>query len=119
MIKYFLLFLFFIENVNSLNTNEYISSIAELSLDVKFVEEYLKWSVKLFSQPDYIYGIRNNPFPCQISKSEDEPTSVHKLRPSDIKCVGALGDSLTAALGAHALTPIGLFTENRGKFYLI
>ena len=43
------------------------------------------------------------------------PTSVHALRPSEIKCVGALGDSLTAGLGAHALTPVGLFFENRGK----
>jgi hypothetical protein len=43
------------------------------------------------------------------------PTSVHTLRPSDVKCVGALGDSLTAGLGAHAITPIGLFYENRGK----
>jgi hypothetical protein len=40
---------------------------------------------------------------------------VHQLRPEDIQCVAALGDSLTAGLGAHAATPIGLVTENRGR----
>ncbi|KAI5125075.1 Phospholipase B1, Membrane-Associated [Manis pentadactyla] len=33
--------------------------------------------------------------------SSSVPTSVHKLRPADIKVVAALGDSLTTALGAH------------------
>ncbi|NWV05930.1 PLB1 Phospholipase, partial [Ptilonorhynchus violaceus] len=33
------------------------------------------------------------------------PTSVHKLRPADIKVIGALGDSLTTAVGAKVLDP--------------
>ena len=45
----------------------------------------------------------------------NEPaTSVHKLRPSDIKIVAALGDSLTAALGAKANTVFGMLSEDRG-----
>ncbi|XP_014448628.1 phospholipase B1, membrane-associated [Tupaia chinensis] len=34
--------------------------------------------------------------------SNPVPTSVHRLRPADIKVIGALGDSITAALGARA-----------------
>ncbi|XP_039916279.1 phospholipase B1, membrane-associated isoform X2 [Hirundo rustica] len=33
------------------------------------------------------------------------PTSVHELRPADIKAVGALGDSLTTAVGAKVPDP--------------
>ncbi|CAF4354272.1 unnamed protein product, partial [Rotaria sordida] len=35
------------------------------------------------------------------------------------KCIGAIGDSLTAGLGAHALTPVGLFLEYRGVSWSI
>ncbi len=38
-------------------------------------------------------------------------TSVHRLRPRDIKVVSALGDSLTAALGSSANSIIGLLFE--------
>ncbi|XP_053538589.1 phospholipase B1, membrane-associated [Ictalurus punctatus] len=42
-------------------------------------------------------------FPCTVtSPSPSVPTSVHYLRPADVKVVGALGDSLTAAYGAGA-----------------
>ncbi|XP_065487748.1 phospholipase B1, membrane-associated [Caloenas nicobarica] len=39
------------------------------------------------------------------------PTSVHELQPADIKVIGALGDSLTTAVGAKATDPP---TEWRG-----
>ncbi|CAF1490577.1 unnamed protein product, partial [Didymodactylos carnosus] len=38
----------------------------------------------------------------------------HALRPGDIKHVGAMGDSLTAANGAKAFSIIGLLIEYRG-----
>ncbi len=38
-------------------------------------------------------------------------TSVHRLRPRDIKVVSAIGDSLTAALGSSANSIIGLLFE--------
>ncbi|XP_067009243.2 uncharacterized protein [Anabrus simplex] len=41
-------------------------------------------------------------FPCRQNKSSSPPTSVHRLRPGDVKVIGALGDSLTAANGAMA-----------------
>ena len=34
-------------------------------------------------------------FPCTVESSPSVPTSVHALRPSDIKVVAALGDSVT------------------------
>jgi hypothetical protein len=54
-------------------------------------------------------------FPCQpIPPSSPAPTSVHSLRPSDIKVIGAIGDSLTAANGAKASLLIAVLTEYRG-----
>ena len=119
--KSFFILIFLIININSLKLDEYISSIEELIQDANFLEEYTKWSLKLFSTKDYIYGKQFDKFPCEINfkRQFNETITVHKLRPNDIQCVGAIGDSLTAGLGAHALTPIGLFTENRGVSWSI
>jgi phospholipase B1 len=63
----------------------------------------------------YAYGDLRLDFPCtDIAPSPTVPTSVHKLRPADIKYIGAIGDSLTAASGANALTLIGMLFNNRG-----
>lgn len=54
-------------------------------------------------------------FPCPaIPPSSSVPTSVHRLRPSDIKVIGAIGDSLTAANGAKASLLTAVLTEYRG-----
>ncbi|XP_031212080.1 phospholipase B1, membrane-associated isoform X2 [Mastomys coucha] len=48
--------------------------------------------------------------------SDSVPTTVHRLRPADIKVIGAMGDSLTAGNGAGA-SPGNIFavlTEYRG-----
>ena len=107
-------FTFFLGENFALDINNYTAYLEELMQDEQFLDEYAKWSFELFSQPDYLYGPPREKFPCPATKSTSVPTSVHRLRPSDVKCVGAMGDSLTAALGAHANTPIGLFFENRG-----
>jgi len=52
-------------------------------------------------------------FDCPIPSNPKPATSVHRLRPSDIGIVGALGDSLTAAFGAKAYTLLDLFIEYR------
>jgi hypothetical protein len=112
--------LFFNENL-ALDAENYTAYIEELNHNDKFLEEYSKWSFKLFSQPDYLYGTPHAQFPCSIESSTGNsniPTSVHALRPGDVKCVGAIGDSFTAGLGAHAITPIGLLSENRGEIIL-
>ncbi|CAH1224523.1 PLB1 [Branchiostoma lanceolatum] len=56
---------------------------------------------------------------CPLQKSNSAPTSVHRLRPEDVKVVGAIGDSLTAASGAKARTIIGLLTNYRGVSWSI
>ena len=108
-------------NLHSLKLPDYVSSVEELMTNEEFLLDYTKRALELFSQPDYLYGKQSNHFPCEMSSntSRDVPESVHTLRPADIKCVAALGDSLTAALGAHAITPAGLFVENRGSSWSI
>jgi phospholipase B1 len=114
-------FVILLSNVASYNLTEYVSAVEMLALDEKFVEEYTKWSLELFSQPDYLYGSSPEPFPCSTTgmRSSEVPTSVHALRPGDIQCVGAIGDSLTAGMAAHAITPLGIFFEKRGVAWSI
>jgi phospholipase B1 len=109
-------FIILLSNVTSFNLTNYASVVEKLAVDEHFVEEYTKWSLELFSQPDYLYGSPPEPFPCSTvgMRSPQVPTSVHALRPGDIQCVAAIGDSLTAGMGAHALTPLGVLLENRG-----
>lgn len=92
--------------------------VEKLALDGDFLKEYTKWSLELFSEPNYMYGSPKEAFPCSTEgmRSAEVPTSVHRLRPGDIQCVAALGDSLTAGMGAHAYTPVGVLLENRGEF---
>ncbi|XP_033874390.2 phospholipase B1, membrane-associated-like isoform X1 [Acipenser ruthenus] len=51
--------------------------------------------------------------------SENIPTSVHKLRPADVKVVAALGDSITTGSGAQANNLLSLPTEWRGLSWSI
>jgi len=117
----FVLFTLSLSENLALDAENYTAYIEELTHDENFLEEYTKWSSDLFSQGDYIYGNSPAQFPCSIDNSTDNnsiPTSVHTLRPSDIKCIGAIGDSFTTGLGARAITPIDLLFEDRGEIYL-
>ncbi|XP_013414908.1 phospholipase B1, membrane-associated isoform X2 [Lingula anatina] len=59
-------------------------------------------------------------FPCAaIDPSPSVPTSVHQLRPSDVQVVAAMGDSLTAGTGIHALTVVGDLFGWRGVSWSI
>eukprot|EP01114_Cavostelium_apophysatum_P016737 TRINITY_DN4819_c0_g1_i1.p1 TRINITY_DN4819_c0_g1~~TRINITY_DN4819_c0_g1_i1.p1 ORF type:complete len:434 (-),score=96.11 TRINITY_DN4819_c0_g1_i1:60-1361(-) len=51
--------------------------------------------------------------------SPQNPTSVNEVRPGDIKVIGAMGDSLTAAFGALATYYWDLFTEYRGASWSV
>ncbi|XP_078714139.1 LOW QUALITY PROTEIN: phospholipase B1, membrane-associated-like [Lampetra fluviatilis] len=58
-----------------------------------------------YKNSDYSYKKKNwgSDFSCtDTTPSSTVPTSVHTLRPADIKVIAALGDSLTAANGARA-----------------
>jgi len=115
----FLSTILLINKIQTLKIDEYISTIDSLLLDKHFVDEYRKWTLKLLSDPDYLFPKRPIAgFPCEIPQitTRNDPITVHSLRPGDIQCVAAIGDSLTAALGAYTATPIGLFTEYRGRF---
>ena len=100
------------------------------------VKEYEKLILRISEDPvyqtdfsenlDYLLSLDSNYFDyqleddfiCDVSDANKTPTSVHGLRPSDIKVVAALGDSITAAFGARAHTPLGLLIENRGNFFI-
>ncbi|XP_064780997.1 phospholipase B1, membrane-associated-like [Oncorhynchus masou masou] len=59
-------------------------------------------------------------FSCgNFAPSTSVPTSVHKLRPGDIKVVAALGDSNTAAVGAKAKNVLQLNTQYKGVSWSI
>jgi len=59
------------------------------------------------------------PFNCTvIPRSAGVPTSVHRLRPGDVKVVAAMGDSLTAGRGAQ-LGIVGLLLDFRGSSWSI
>ncbi|XP_038654995.1 phospholipase B1, membrane-associated [Scyliorhinus canicula] len=51
--------------------------------------------------------------------SETVPTSVHRLRPTDIKIIAAMGDSLTVAYGAKAKNILQLQTQYQGVSWSI
>ncbi len=53
-----------------------------------------KTNKKIFNYTGLVY-------PCEIpNPGNGTPTSVHTLRPSDIRAIGAMGDSLTSGLEA-------------------
>ncbi|KAM7367703.1 hypothetical protein PAMP_013986 [Pampus punctatissimus] len=59
-------------------------------------------------------------FSCvDLAPSDIVPTSVHKLRPADIKVVAALGDSSTAGTGAKAKHVFELDNEYKGVSWSI
>ncbi|KAM8707663.1 hypothetical protein ACLKA7_014745 [Drosophila subpalustris] len=52
-------------------------------------------------------------------RSEQRPTSVHRLRPGDIDIIGGMGDSLTAGNGIFATNLVHVTVENRGASWSI
>lgn len=58
-------------------------------------------------------------FPCKLFHNHTNPKSVHRLKPSDIDYVAALGDSITAAFGAKSRNLLEIFAEFRGVSWSI
>lgn len=86
----------------ALNATEYEEAILELSEDPEFLTQFaLNLRDNFEIEPNYLnYTPFNKPdykFECEKDSDPTVATSVHRLRPQDIKVVGALGDSLTAA----------------------
>ncbi|XP_026175090.1 phospholipase B1, membrane-associated-like [Mastacembelus armatus] len=86
--------------------------------------------IRTYNNSNYIYAgpsptprpILNwgSDFTCvDLAPSDTVPTSIHKLRPADIKVVAALGDSLTAGSGAKAKNLLDLNKEYKGVSWSI
>ncbi|KAM9435049.1 phospholipase B1, membrane-associated-like isoform 1-T1 [Clarias gariepinus] len=54
-----------------------------------------------------------------LSPSNTIPTSVHEVRPADIRVVGAVGDSLTAGNGVPSTSLLDVLTQYRGLSWSI
>ncbi|KAL2737811.1 hypothetical protein V1478_001897 [Vespula squamosa] len=80
---------------------------------------------------------QNVPFPCDVKgeeknavtlfliispdykkpvrwRSNETPTSVHRLKPGDVDIIASMGDSLSAGTGIFAASIFHLFIDNRG-----
>lgn len=58
-------------------------------------------------------------FNCTVEPSPSNPTSAHAVRPSDIKVLGAYGDSISAGNGLGAENGPQVAIENRGEVFTI
>lgn len=99
------------------NVEEYEKLVYKISNDPKYQADFVENIDYLTSlDANYFDFQLDADFECDLNESNETATSVHALRPSDINVVAALGDSITAAFGARAKTPLGLIIENRGTF---
>ena len=95
--------IFLIKTVCSFNVTEYEQIIIHMSTHDEFKSEFEKLIEKnLQIEPNYLNFspfLSNVDYTFDCTKDSDPtvPTSVHRLRPQDVKVVAALGDSLTAA----------------------
>ncbi len=108
-------------SIQATTIDDWINKVNNLSTNSSLTSDFLSNLDYLASiDPHYLNYKPEVSFNCDTSHvSPQVPTSVHKLRPSDIKVTAALGDSLTAALGAKASTVLGLLTEYRGVSWSI
>jgi hypothetical protein len=103
---------------NALNATEYEMFLLDIAKDHAFVEEFNSYMDTILKiEPDYFdytpFKSVSYKFDCDTSSDPTKPKTVHELKPKDVKVFGALGDSLTAALGAKAFTIFGLALEYR------
>ncbi|XP_067875649.1 phospholipase B1, membrane-associated isoform X2 [Heterodontus francisci] len=70
-------------------------------------------------KPDQVFG---SELLCKdMAPSDIIPTSVHSLRPADVKVIGAVGDSLTAGngIGSKPFDVLDVLTQYRGLSFSI
>ncbi|XP_041121982.1 phospholipase B1, membrane-associated [Polyodon spathula] len=79
------------------------------------MKEYFElYAPQDFPEKEDPQQFRHPPFVCPDMKpSPTVPTSVHYVKPADIKVVAALGDSLTTAIAANASNVFGVPFEYR------
>ncbi len=110
--------------VIALNIKELEKAVLKMALNSSMEQEFAKHIERILKfEPNYFnyspYDSFLAPFSCPAIPPSKIVKSVHELRPSDIKAVAALGDSLTAGLGSNAKTVIGLLFEYRGESWSI
>ena len=122
----FALLLVTLSAINSYTPDEYAKIVLDMASRPEYVNDFENNIQKLLKQePNYFnytpFANENYTFDCPTQEliSAEVPTSVHRLRPGDIKVVAAMGDSLTAAMGANANTIFGLLIEYRGRSWSI
>jgi len=64
-------------------------------------------------------GIKPTPdFPCSTNSSFSPSQSVNQLRPQDVGIIAAVGDSISAGVGATATNILDVFNEHRGVSFV-
>lgn len=96
----------------------YPSNYAELKKAVLELEA--KGQTSFVSNETFNAPAEGITFDCKIlGPSPTVPSSVHQLRPGDIRVVGAVGDSVTASFGESSRSILDLFVEWRGRSWSI
>ena len=80
--------------------DEYFNAIKTLTNDARYEQAFNEHIKDILAIDSQYFSFKSNlTFSCDVNAGSPA-TSVHNLRPNDVKMVAALGDSLTAALGA-------------------
>ncbi|KAK3516533.1 hypothetical protein QTP70_021738 [Hemibagrus guttatus] len=88
--------------------------------EVKKVQEFKYLGSTVQSNGEYEKEVTGTEMHCDdMSPSNTIPTSVHAVRPADIRVVGAVGDSLTAGNGVASTTLVAVLKQYRGLSWSI
>ncbi|XP_047243288.1 phospholipase B1, membrane-associated-like isoform X3 [Girardinichthys multiradiatus] len=114
-----------LEPLGTKTSNQDFNSVFDLKCptnDAPFFRTYNNSNYKYSGPSPTPEPVKNwgSDFSCNnFATSDSQPTSVHKLRPSDIQVVAALGDSLTAGTGAKSNSMVELSKEFKGVSWSI
>ena len=122
MLKIFLLFfisaLYLYDTTNAFDTKAYEEYIRNMSPGTRLkFNQHLKNLLE--ADEDYFaYKPSGDEFNCDLNYMNtellNEKVTVNNLKPSDVKVIAAVGDSLTAGLGGKATNVVELLYEYRG-----
>ena len=120
--NFLILGVLFIGNMYAFDAYSFESKINKIANQKELIKQYQDHIDNMLSLGQKYFDPSQNEsviFDCNTTLSSEPVTSVHRLRPSDVKVVAAMGDSITAALGADAKTVAGLLWEFRGYSWSI
>ncbi len=117
-----LIFLFVTHQSAAFNTDKLITQITNLSQTTGAAHRFDKHlNILLSLDKDYLSFKHTAEFNCNTTQysTGDNQVTINTLKPADIRVVAALGDSLTAGLGAGASNIEELLLEYRGLAFPI